>query len=140
MENYPEPFFFERGLIYFIEKRIMWLLIFVLLIGFVSPQEGWGEFTNDIDSGDVELVDSGVANISVDETPALDDEADSDIGLNVEGGETSSSTKESVGYTQDFWIALGLGVGAMLLFLLLLFLLLKRSRNRWKVCKHTSKI
>ena len=109
------------------KRGIVILLAFVLLIGFVSAEDGWGEFTdggedNGTDETIVEGGDVGGEDIVEGEF------SDS----NIYDREASSSGEDFTERTQDFYIALWVGAGALLLFLLLLFLLLKRPRNKWK--------
>jgi hypothetical protein len=110
----------------FMEKRIILLLAFVMLIGFVSAADGWGEFTDGEADPDVE--ETAVSD-EEDEGPSIQD-TNTDSGITA--GETASSSEGSMEKTQDFYIALGIGGGALLIFLLLLYLLLKKPRNRWK--------
>ena len=115
----------------FMEKGVVMLLVFVLLIGVVGAEDGWGEFTDEEDNNDETVVeDEESIGEDIVEDEAFDSEADDDS--NIYGGEASLSGEDSTERTQDFYIALWVGAGALLLFLLLLFLLLKRPRNRWK--------
>ena len=104
----------------------MVLLAFILLIGVVNAENGWGEFTD----GGEEIVPTDSEDSEVEDDEAQDLGADFDSGINA--GETSTESGKSTRYTQDFYFALGGVVGALLLFLLLLFFLLKRPKNRWK--------
>ena len=125
MENYHKPFFFEKMSMYFMEKGIVILLAFILLVGFVNAQGDWGEFT---DGGDIESDNSGGGDVNI----SSEDNVRLGSELNTRLGDIISDSEKSTEYTQDFWIALGVGAGAVLLFLFLLCLLLKRPRNKWK--------
>jgi len=106
---------------------LVFLVVFVLSIWFVSAADSWGEFVDDVSpGGDGVLVDSGGAGAS--------DEGgvNSNPNLDMGAGETSLDYWRSTQYTQEFYIALGVGVGVVLLLLLLLFLFLRKPRNRWK--------
>lgn len=108
------------------KKMLVILLAFVLLVGFVSAEDGWEEFVDDeaVESDD----DSDVGDIGSDEVG----DSEANVDSSPYAGETASSSGKSTERTQDFYIALGVGGGALLIFLLLLFLLLKRPRNKWK--------
>ena len=60
------------------------------------------------------------------------DVLEGDVDLEEMVEESSLNYWDSVRYTRDFYVALGVGIGALLLFLLLLFLLLRKPKNRWK--------
>jgi hypothetical protein len=108
------------------EKRFVWLFVFVFAIGLVCAASGWGDINDGNDSDDVP---ASVMNDSGD----VDSEQDKTVDPIGDYVAPDYSSEESGGkYTDNFYIALGLGGFGFLIVIYFIYLFFKKPKNRWK--------
>jgi len=123
------------------EKRFLWLFVFIFVAGFVCADDDFGSISRggdpdlpglpglpDSSGGDSDDSDSynGDSPDDVDsgDESGSDDDASSD--------EDSSSSLGEGKYTANFYVALGLGCVGVLIVALFAYLFFRRPKNRWK--------
>ncbi len=121
------------------EKRFVWLFVFVFAIGLVCAAGDWGDINSDRDSG--------IENDTVDVVNDTEDENDTVNVVNDTGDESEprgiadnydyttpdySSDKGDGKYTFNFYIAIALGVIFILLVAYFAYLFLRKPKNKWK--------
>jgi hypothetical protein len=103
------------------EKGVVWMFVFVLLIGVVCAEGGWGDINGGDNSSDANVV----ANDSSDGLTGED--------LDVIEAEIVNEKSGFGGrYTINFYIALGVGFVGLLIVGYFVYLFLRPSKNKWK--------
>ncbi|MFH1238343.1 MAG: hypothetical protein ABIH79_00350 [archaeon] len=108
-----------------VEKGILFVLIIMFCLSFVVAEDSWESF----DGGNNSSVDI-VENLSKggDEIVNGEDEFFEDSKLR----DSSFENLNSLGYTEYFYIALGVGVIGLLILIFFAYLFFKRPKNRWE--------
>ena len=103
-----------------IGKKVLFVLVVVLCLGFVLAEGSWDSF--DEGNGSSVIPEETLDELDVDESESFD---------SFESDELVAEDGNSFGYTQYFYIALGVGVAGLLIVVLFLYLFLRRPKNQW---------
>lgn len=102
----------------FMERNIILIFVFVLMMGFVFAAEDWGDI-NSGELGDGNLTGTeGDLGVEGDYIPVVEGEFQGS-----EGGKF---------YTSNFYIALGIGVFVLIAVGLVIWLLIRGPKNKWE--------
>jgi hypothetical protein len=107
------------------EKRFVFIFVFILVVGLVCAEGAWDSFENESDN-----VTVPAGNDSIE--PAVSSGADFvefDVGVPV------PSSEDSKEFTWEFYMALILSLIVVLIVAYLVYSYIRRHRNSWKVGK-----
>ena len=109
----------------FLEKGILFVLIILFFLSFVLAADSWDSFNEE---NNPSL--AGVENLN---DSFIEQENDGDEFIEDSKLRRSSfENLNSLGYTEYFYVALGVGVIGLLILILFTYLFFKRPKNRWE--------
>ena len=117
-----------------IEKKFVWLFVFVLIMKIVCVSGGWGDISSGENSEDNTVFDDDIPTGSSSVNGDSDNNfvVQEDFGREYFDSDVLASFFDEDRYTRDFYIALGLGGVVILMILLFIYLFIRNPKNRWK--------